>query len=99
MSCLAEEHLTPTDWWVVRFWLAVQDQVTNLTPMGMEGGGAWLAPRLEAWATMCNVLEVAQSQRKLLLDQARALHEMIHDRVKVGMIHLMNPADLEPLEG
>jgi hypothetical protein len=98
IQCAAEERLTPSDWAVVRFWTLAQDQVENLTPMGLEGGGAWLAPRIEGWAALCELHGIHLEQRAMLIEQARALHEAIHGRRVNRGVHLMAPEDLAPLE-
>lgn len=98
VECDARKYLVPADWRVIRYWYVVQDQVVNLTPQGLEGGGWWLAPRLEAWIACCDMLGIEQKERLPLIDAARALHEMVHGRNRSALAFAMDPALLAPLE-
>lgn len=96
LACGAAAEMVQEDWDVVDFWVAVQDQVVPL-PI-LEDGAVYLAPRLEGWLAMCDLLGLDQARRRVLIEGATHLHELVHERVKNYMVHLMDPADLRPLE-
>lgn len=96
MQCGARRYLRPEDWDIVMFYGRVQDQVVNLSPMGLEDGGAWLAPRLEGWETACRIYDVPDDRRTELIDGARMLHNAINgDSVPYGL-HRMAPDEMKP---
>ena len=70
---------------MVEFYSAVRDQVVNQTPMGMDGGGVYLSPRLEAWAAVAELLDVPRGRRGPLIESARYLHECVEDRERFGL--------------
>ncbi len=96
LACKAEDGLAPGDWEVVDFWTKAQDQVVNILPMA--GEELYLAPRLEGWEALCRILGVPRPRRRCLIEAAVFLHEAVHGRRKDPTVHLLDPADLEPLE-
>lgn len=83
---------------MIEYFQAVRDQVVNQSPMGMEGGGVYLTPRLEAWVPMLDVLGVPVDERLHVLHQARYLFEAVEDRVRGGAVHMIPPEDLHPID-
>ena len=66
----------------------VQDQVTDLTPMGVEGGGPHvLAPRLEGWVAACDLYDVPKEARSQLVEMTRSLFAGLHGRLNVHGLH------------
>ena len=96
VACRAQDALTAEDWEVVEFWTKAQDQVVNILPQGVEV--LYLAPRLEGWEALCRILGIPRARRRWLIEAAHYLHELVHDRQKEPLVHLMDPADLAPLE-
>ena len=82
---------------MVEFYQQVRDQVINQTPMGMEGGGVYLTPRLEAWVAAAELLEVPGGRREPLIRATRFLHEAVEDRERSGSVHRMEPDELLPV--
>jgi len=79
----------------VSFFNAVQDQVVDLTPMGVEGGGPhMLAPRLEGWLAACEIYGVSSETRARTVELARVLFEGVHERLSVDGLHRMDEASL-----
>lgn len=82
---------------MVEFYQTVRDQVVNQTPMGMEGGGVYLSPRLEAWVAACELLGVPTDSRRHLIATARFLHEAVEDRERSGSVHRLELDQLAPV--
>lgn len=82
---------------MVEFYQQVRDQVVNQTPMGMEGGGVYLSPRVEAWAVVAELLGVPPGRRHDLIATTRYLHEAVEDRERSGSVHRLDPAELLPV--
>jgi hypothetical protein len=97
LACSAAERLTSGDWFVIEYFQAVRDQVVNQSPMGLEGGGVYLTPRLEAWIPMLDVLRVPPGEQQHVLSQARYLFEAVENRERAGSVHSIPPADLAPV--
>lgn len=82
---------------MVEFYQTVRDQVINQTPLGMEGGGVYLSPRLEAWVAACDLLRVPPERRTQLIAATRFLHEAVEDRERSGSVYRMELEDLVPV--
>lgn len=75
---------------MIGFYGEVQDQVTNLSPMG----DPFLVPRLEAWLAVADAEGIDHG----VVRTARYLHELVQDRQKVPGIHLAPASSLAPPE-
>ena len=82
---------------MVEFYSAVRDQVVNQTPMGMDGGGVYLSPRIEAWAAVAELLDVPRGRRGPLIESARYLHECVEDRERSGSVFRLDVSELLPV--
>lgn len=97
--CVAREGLTDDDWAVVRYWEMVADQVVNLTPLGIEGGGTWLAPNLASWVAAADLALIPKRDQPRLISQARYLQELISGRkTERGVFSLAEEALAPPPE-
>ena len=81
---------------MVDFYTEVRDQVVNQTPMGMEGGGVYLSPRLEAWAAAADLLQIHVKHRRNLINLAKFLHEAVEDRERSASVYRLQIDELMP---
>lgn len=47
--------------------------MVNLTPMGTKDGDCLVAPRIEAWESVCRIYGIPQGDRAELIETARFL--------------------------
>lgn len=52
----------------------------NLTPMATEK--PWLAPRLEGWVAVADIMGIPQEERRELFDRTRGLHALVNGYVR-----------------
>ena len=97
ISCKASRNLTPADREIVDFYGVVHDQTVNLTPMGVQGGGAHvLRPSMIEWNATCDIYDVPKSRRAYLIEMARVVFDGVHGRLTVQGLHRIPDSDTRP---
>ena len=81
----------------MEFYGAVQDQVVNMAPMGVEEGApSPLYPRLEGWLAACEINGVPQHSRAFYVEMARTLFDAVQGRSNVSGLFQMPAEELAP---
>jgi hypothetical protein len=92
--CAATRNLTAEDLWILRLYALVADQVHNIAPFGAEK--PVLLPRLEAWLAVWEAYGVRLcADQQLLLEQCRALHDMLQNGRAGYELSTREPADFK----
>lgn len=81
------------DWIVIGFYQSVEDQVENLTPMGMKGGGVIVVPRLEAWRAALEIHDFPRCDWLDIVDAAKFIFECAQGRIQFNWSNLSYPED------